>query len=139
MIDLVEKYGECKELKYSKGVLSVISCDIMKYCKEPVYDCEVGYCGRGKSSDGFNLCEFIVPEFSDGMNYCCFIHDNLAELVDYHIVGYTKEFVDLLFKNLLECEGYDFLDDIYYEAVDKFGGDYDDDHDNDNLFVDMFG
>lgn len=120
-MNLLNKYYKSAELKYSVDVLKIVECDIREYTNDP-YDSDVDYAGRLDSRTP-SFGEWIVPEFTEEVNIIAYIHDRTCDLVKLGITGYTKEFVDSLFHNLLECEGFIFAD-LYYFMVKHFGGSY---------------
>lgn len=105
-----------KTPNYSKSVLKITESDIDKYCNDP-YDPTIKYAGR-LDSRVFTITGLLVPEFD--MNEIFYVHDRMYELAKKKIVGYTKEFADLLMRDLMIAAGHPILAEIYYFAVDKF-------------------
>ena len=102
---------------YSNNVLNVVYKDVQSL-NDP-FDINVTYGGRGDSRS-FHLSELLVPEFTDNINWICWLHDKIYNLIENKIDGYTKEFADSLFYELLKAEDFP-LAYVYYLAVVEFG------------------
>ncbi len=105
------------ETSWDNDVLDVIEADI-ETLNDP-FDIDVTYGGR-EDSRTFHFSEWLVPEFTDDINWICYFHDRMYELWENGTLGYSKEFADELFHDLLIAEDFP-LADIYYWSVKNFG------------------
>lgn len=120
--DRIKKYycESPKEGFYNNDVLEYLAILIDELC-EP-YDKSIKWGGRGDSRI-WRLTEKLTPEFTESINWICYFHDQLANLVKIKYGGVNKHLTDMIFYQLLKGEQFMFAW-LYYQAVDKFGGSY---------------